>query len=63
LNASYQLAEQSVITLKKERYEDAIKLYESFIDYYPESVYLKKAEAIYKSLLEELGKTAPNSSS
>lgn len=62
INASYQLAQQSVITKKKERYEDTMKLYQSFIDYYPESVYLKKAESIYKSILQELGKTASSSS-
>ncbi len=63
IEAKHQLAEQSIFSLKKERFQDTIKDYESFIDFYSESVYLKKAESLYKSSVNQLNKINSRESS
>lgn len=61
IDAKFKLAQQSIPLKQKERYQETVKLYESFIDFYPESVYLKKAENIYKESIDKLNKVAKNS--
>ncbi len=61
IDAKFKLAQQSVPSKQKERYQETVKLYESFIDFYPESVYLKKAENIYKTSIDKLNKRAKTS--
>ena len=56
--AQYNLAEQSVLSKQVERYTDAKKSYEEFIDKFPESNYLKQAEKIYQNVLEKIGNFA-----
>ena len=61
IDAKFKLAQQSVPIKQKERYQETVKLYETFIDFYPESVYLKKAENIYKESIDKLNKNAKTS--
>ncbi len=61
VDANFKLAQQSVYSKKKERFQETVKLYENFIDFYPESVYLKKAEDIYKEAVDELNKLVAKS--
>lgn len=56
IEAMYNLAEVSIYSLRKERYQEAIDFYEVFIDTYQESKYLKKAEKIYEDCLEQIRK-------
>lgn len=56
VDANFNLAKRSVYSKKKERFQETVKLYETFIDFYPDSVYLKKAENIYKDAINELNK-------
>ncbi|HET8861315.1 outer membrane protein assembly factor BamD [Marivirga sp.] len=56
IEAKYKLAEVSIYTLKKERYQEAIDFYEDFIDTYENSPYQSKAEDIYEKSLEQIRK-------
>ncbi len=56
IEATYELAEVSILSKKKERYMEAIRFYEDFIDTYENSEYLKKAEKIYENSLNEIRK-------
>ncbi len=58
IKAQYQLASQSIRSLQKERFYATIKYYESFIDTYPNTKFLKEAENIYERSLEALQKSA-----
>ncbi len=60
LESSYMLAKNSIESKQKERYEDTIKEYYTFIGAFPESRYLKKAEKMYKSA-QEAKKSTKNS--
>jgi outer membrane protein assembly factor BamD len=60
IDAQYQFAEQSITSKQQERYYEAIEYYQVFIDQYPKSEYLRKAEQIYTDALakiEQLKKT------
>ncbi len=48
VQAQYELATVSYETKQRERYNDAMKFYEEFIDKYPQSKYLKQAEKAYE---------------
>ena len=52
LKSNYLLAINSVEKKKKERYQNAIDEYYSFIDEYPDSKYIKEAQKIYKESSE-----------
>ncbi|WKK80005.1 outer membrane protein assembly factor BamD [Marivirga arenosa] len=56
IEAMYNLAEVSIYSVKKERYLETISFYESFIENYENSKYLKKAEKIYEDCLEKVRK-------
>ena len=57
IEAMYNLAEVSIYTVKRERYQEAIAFYESFIETYDDnSEYLKKAEKLYENCLEQIRK-------
>lgn len=49
------LADVSTYRRKKNRYLDAIDLYEEFVDRYPGSVYIREAEGVYAKAKKELG--------
>lgn len=56
IQATYLLAEVSIKNKKEERLREAVRYYQDFVDQYPQSDYLKKAENIYDNALNELGK-------
>ena len=47
VQAQYDFAKNSLPTKQRERYADAVKFYEEFIDSYPQSSYLKKGQNLY----------------
>ncbi|QOI97615.1 MAG: outer membrane protein assembly factor BamD [Flammeovirgaceae bacterium] len=52
----YLLAEQSIQSKQKERYQSVVNDYIEFLDRYPNSSYLKEAERYYVDSLDKLGK-------
>ncbi|MBX2962539.1 MAG: outer membrane protein assembly factor BamD [Cyclobacteriaceae bacterium] len=54
--SKYKLAEQSIYTKQRERYQEVIETYKDFIDRYPNSAHLKEAEKMYTDSLEKLSK-------
>lgn len=54
VDAEYSLANNSLETKQKERYQEAINYYQTFIDKYPNSKYLKQAERMYESSQKEI---------
>lgn len=54
IDAQYNYAKKSIETKQKERYYEAIELYQAFVDRYPESSFLAEAEKIYDNCLEEI---------
>ncbi|MFN3840657.1 MAG: outer membrane protein assembly factor BamD [Cyclobacteriaceae bacterium] len=52
----YKLAEMSIITKQKERYQGVVDDYIEFLDRYPNSTYLKEAERYYVDSLDKLEK-------
>ncbi len=56
IKAAVQLADNSVISKRKNRYLDALDYYTAFIDKYPNSVFIKEAENLYDRAKRNLGK-------
>ena len=56
--AQYNLAEQSISSKQRERYESTLEYYQEFIDAYPSSEYLKDAERLYSASLDKISKIA-----
>ncbi|MBL7844877.1 MAG: outer membrane protein assembly factor BamD [Cyclobacteriaceae bacterium] len=56
ISSQYKLAEQSIYTKQRERYQEVVNTYLDFIDRYPNSAYLKDAEKLYSDSLEKLNK-------
>ena len=54
IKAQYSLAQQSIYTKQKDRYEEVVDLYQQFIDKYPSSSFLKDAEKDYVNSLAKL---------
>ena len=54
--ASVRLADVSVKDRQRNRYRDAIEIYERFVDRYPSSVWLRDAEKTYAKAKEALGR-------
>jgi outer membrane protein assembly factor BamD len=55
LEAEYNLAKESVESKKRERYEKTVEFYETFVDIYPQSRYIRQAENMYESSVKFLG--------
>jgi len=55
LKSSYLLADNSIIQKRKERFQDTIDEYYSFISEFPDSKYRKEAEKIYESATSIVG--------
>jgi outer membrane protein assembly factor BamD len=55
IETEYNLARVSTEDKKKERFMQTIEFYETFIDKYPKSKYIKNAESIYESARAQLG--------
>lgn len=56
IEATFKLANISIRTKQKERYNEAVDLYLDFIEDYPSSEYIRKAEKIYDDSLNEIRK-------
>jgi outer membrane protein assembly factor BamD len=56
VSTQFEMAEKSYEYKKKARYETTIKYYQSFIDRYPESKYLKQAEEMFAKSQEQVRK-------
>jgi outer membrane protein assembly factor BamD len=57
VQSKFELAEESVASKQRERYQDVLQHYKTFVDRYPESKFLKEAERYYvesNSKLQEL---------
>lgn len=54
IETAFQLAEVSIRSKQEERYRAAVNLYEKFIDKYPDSEYLRRAEKYYADSIEQL---------
>jgi outer membrane protein assembly factor BamD len=54
IEAQYTLAKQSFKNLQKERYADVVETYQSFIDNFPTSKFLKDAESMYTNSLAQI---------
>lgn len=55
LRAKFELAAQSVESKKEERYHNAIDEYYGFTNEYPESIYMKEANALFKKAQKYTG--------
>ena len=58
IQTSFDLAQQSIPSKQKERYQETIDTYIAFLDKYPESKFLKDSEKIYAESIEEITKFA-----
>ncbi len=56
VQSQYDLASVSFENKQKERYTDALKFYEDFIDKFPKSKYIKQAEKVYDGATKGLEK-------
>lgn len=56
VDAEYSLAKLSIQSKQEERFSKTLELYERFIDKYPNSEFLKKAENLYAGSIDELEK-------
>lgn len=56
IEAQYKLAEQSIYSKQRERYQEVVDTYLEFLDRYPSSAFLKEAEKMYADSLEKLSK-------
>lgn len=56
IESQYRLAEQSIITKQKERYQGVVDTYKIFVDKYPKSDRLRDAEKMYSESLEQLNR-------
>ena len=54
MESQYNYALQSINIKQSERFEEAKKSYEKFIDRYPESKYLRDGEKIYSDIIKRL---------
>jgi outer membrane protein assembly factor BamD len=61
--SSYNLAINSIPTKKLERLDGSIKSYVKFVDSFPQSDFVKEAEATYESVLKEKVKLSENKKS
>lgn len=58
VQAGYEYAKFSLESKQKERYDEAIVLYQNFLDKYPNSKYLKQAEKFYETSVKESARLA-----
>ncbi|WP_018623156.1 outer membrane protein assembly factor BamD [Spirosoma luteum] len=54
VDAEFSLAQNSLETKQKERYQDAISYHQAFIDKYPNSKYLKQSEKMFETSQKEI---------
>lgn len=54
VESQYNFAMESIPSKQEERLYEAVEFYQSFVDQYPESKYLRNAEGIYSKAVNEL---------
>lgn len=54
VQAQYKLAQQSIVTKQLERYTSTVEYYRELTDGYPSSTYLKDAESMYTTSLNQI---------
>ena len=54
VDAEFSLAQNSLETKQKERYQEAISYHQAFIDKYPNSKYVKQSEKMYETSQKEI---------
>lgn len=54
VDAEYSLAQNSLETKQKERYQEAMGYHQAFVDKYPNSRYLKQSEKMYEASQKEI---------
>lgn len=54
IETSYELAAVSIRTKQEERFRNTINFYQTFVDKYPNSEFLKEAEKFYAKSIEEI---------
>jgi len=54
VQAQYKLAQQSIVTKQLERYTSMLEYYRELTDGYPSSTYLKDAESMYTTSLNQI---------
>ena len=60
LDAQYNLAKMSISDKKEERYREAARMYQDFMQKFPNTTYKKEADNIYQDSTEQLNKIAEN---
>ena len=63
VDSQYRFALESVPDKQQERFMEAVDFYQSFIDQYPDSRYLRSAEQVYNNTLSEIEKIKKNNPS
>ena len=58
VQAQYDLAQSTIESKQKERFDEAVKYYQVLVDKYPQSNYLKKAEKFYEVSIKESDRIA-----
>lgn len=58
IEAQYDLALNSYIDKKRERFNEVVKMYQTFIDKYPKSIFLKQAENVFENTQRQLKSVA-----
>lgn len=61
--AQFQLAKESITSKQKERFYTTIEYYQSFIDRYPNSEFIKDAEDIYETCINKIKEDNENKAS
>ncbi|VAW25879.1 hypothetical protein MNBD_BACTEROID06-1106, partial [hydrothermal vent metagenome] len=56
IEATFKVAQKSIPSKQKKRYNEVIELYEEFVDRYPSSSYQHQAEKFYDSAINQLEK-------
>lgn len=56
IDAEYRLAQQSITSKQRERFQSVVEFYQDFIDKYPNSNRLREAEKMYSDSLEQLNR-------
>ncbi len=56
LKATYEFAKKSIYNKKKERFEDAVVLYNKFVKRHPNSQYMSEVLDFHINIIEELKK-------
>ncbi len=60
VESAYNLARQSIQSKKNDRFREAIGYYQTFVDQFPSSKFLRDAERYYSESLQEMGGSSAN---